>query len=384
MSNSGLRCAFTGGGTGGHIFPGLAVADAFRKKAAASSPYIVWIGSSRGMDKSLVEKSGKTDRFYGIPAGKLRRYVSFRTIPDVFRVLAGFFAALFVLLKLRPAFLFSKGGYVSVPPCFAAKLLGIPVFTHECDFSPGLATRLNSRVASLVFVSYEGTKEFFPANVRGRVVVTGNPVRAEFYEADAIRARELLGPAFDFSLNSKPVLLVLGGSSGSRQINMLVEETLSWLTEHFVVVHQTGYDTVDGASSARHPLPADRYYTALPFVHDGMCDLIAAADVVVSRAGANSLSECAVLKKPLVLVPLAGAGTRGDQIENAEFFAERNAAITLAGSGVAAKEFVAALETMFSAEKRAEFSRNIASLAGDKRPAEIIAEILRDRAEKYL
>jgi UDP-N-acetylglucosamine--N-acetylmuramyl-(pentapeptide) pyrophosphoryl-undecaprenol N-acetylglucosamine transferase len=377
-ASRGFCCAFTGGGTGGHIFPGLAVAGAFRKKmtdGASSAPRIVWIGSSRGMDKDLVEKSGKIDRFYGIPSGKLRRYVSFQTIPDMFRVLAGFFAALFLFLKLKPAFVFSKGGYVSVPPCFAAKLLGIPVFTHECDFSPGLATRLNSRAASRVFVSYAGTKDFFPADIQKRVIVTGNPVRAEFYEADALRGRELLGiPAA--SAASKPVLLVLGGSSGAKQINELVRETLPRLTEHFLVIHQTGYTAESGASSAHCPPPAALPYRAFPFIHEGMCDVIAASDVVVSRAGANSLSECAALKKPLVLIPLAGAGTRGDQVENAEFFAKNRAALALNG-GVTAQEFIEALETMRDAGKRAELSRNIAALSEGKRPAEEIAAALR-------
>ncbi|GMO49996.1 MAG: undecaprenyldiphospho-muramoylpentapeptide beta-N-acetylglucosaminyltransferase [Treponemataceae bacterium] len=383
-SDRAPRCicyAFTGGGTGGHIFPGLAVAGEFRKKITdgassarrpPSAARIVWIGSSRGMDRDLVEKSGKADRFYGIPSGKLRRYISFRTIPDIFRVLAGFFSAVFLLVKLKPAFLFSKGGYVSVPPCFAAKLLGIPVFTHECDFSPGLATRLNSRAASRVFVSYEGTRDFFPVDARERIVVTGNPVRAEFYEADALRGRELLGiPAAP----SKPVLLALGGSSGSQQINALVRETLPRLTEHFVVIHQTGYNTENDAPFAHCLSDAGHSYIAFPFIHEGMCDVIAASDVVVSRAGANSLSECAALKKPLVLIPLSGAGTRGDQVENAEFYAKNNAAIALSG-GVTAQAFTAALETMLDAAKRAEFSRNIAALAGDKRPAKVIAEIL--------
>ena len=146
---------FTGGGTGGHIFPGLAVADDLRQlySEAGLQCRIVWIGSSKGMDGSIIEKSGSVDTFYGIPTGKLRRYFSLENLVDVFRIIGGCIASFFLLLKLRPAMVFSKGGFVSVPPCFAAGLLRIPVYTHECEFYPGLATRLNSWVARKVLLS---------------------------------------------------------------------------------------------------------------------------------------------------------------------------------------------------------------------------------------
>ena len=184
---------FTGGGTGGHIYPGLAVVDELKEKINSTKidgksldVQIVWIGSSKGMDKNLVEKSGSVDKFIGIPCGKLRRYFSFQNFIDLFKIAAGFISAFFRLAKLKPLVVFSKGGFVSVPSCYAAKLLKIPVFTHECDFSTGLATRLNLKVAEKLLVSYEETKNKLPSSVQEKTIVTGNPVRPIFYTADIL------------------------------------------------------------------------------------------------------------------------------------------------------------------------------------------------------
>ncbi|MBR1720940.1 MAG: glycosyltransferase, partial [Treponema sp.] len=171
MKDSNCTFVFAGGGTGGHIYPGLAVADELRALASESGKEIniVWLGNSSGMDKNLVEKSGSVDSFVGIPSGKLRRYFSIKNFVDFFKIFAGTVKSFFVLMKLRPAVLFSKGGFVSVPPCFAASILRIPVFTHECDFTPGLATRLNSRFATNILVSYEETKTYFPKGKREKI-----------------------------------------------------------------------------------------------------------------------------------------------------------------------------------------------------------------------
>ena len=155
MKNNSTKIVFAGGGTGGHIYPGLAIADEIRVLFAKNdqSVRIYWFGNSSGMDRTIVQKSASADKFYGIPSGKLRRYFSLLNFIDVFKIIAGFFVSFFHLLVLRPKVVFSKGGFVSVPPCVAARLLGIPVFTHECDFTPGLATKINSRFATKILVS---------------------------------------------------------------------------------------------------------------------------------------------------------------------------------------------------------------------------------------
>ena len=371
---------FAGGGTGGHIYPGLAVADELRALAAerGAEVRIVWLGNSAGMDRDIVQKNsagaagarfGSVDAFYGIPSGKLRRYLSFRNVLDVFKIGAGFVAAFFRLCALRPALLFSKGGFVSVPPCVAARLLRIPVFTHECDFTPGLATRLNSRFASKILVSYEDTKRFFSAGKQSRLVVTGNPVRPAFYTADAEKGRRFLFAERPRD-EAKPVLLVQGGSLGAHQINELVTQNLDWLCERFTVVHQTGK-----ADEALTQTRRDGYYP-FAFIYGEMPDVMAAADVVLSRAGANSIWECAALGKPMVLIPLCGSGTRGDQVDNARFFAEKGAATALVSAeadGEHVKQALASLLNAASREKAACASR---ALGGSIRPARTIAELI--------
>ena len=233
MKDSNCTFVFAGGGTGGHIYPGLAVADELRALASESGKEIniVWLGNSSGMDKNLVEKSGSVDSFVGIPSGKLRRYFSIKNFVDFFKIFAGTVTSFFVLMKLSPAVLFSKGGFVSVPPCFAASILRIPVFTHECDFTPGLATRLNSRFATNILVSYEETKTYFPKGKREKIIVTGNPVRPAFYSPNPEAGRQFLFSERSDYNPDKPLLFVLGGSLGAHEINELVAQNLDWLTE---------------------------------------------------------------------------------------------------------------------------------------------------------
>ncbi|MDY5049022.1 MAG: glycosyltransferase, partial [Treponema porcinum] len=248
-NKSDITIVCAGGGTGGHIYPGLAVADAVRTVCAENNRtvHIYWIGNSSGMDKTIVEKNigadGKpsADRFYGIPSGKLRRYFSLKNFFDLFKIFAGFIASFFILLKIKPDVLFSKGGFVSVPPCFSARILRIPVYTHECDFTPGLATRINAKSAKKILVSYKETAGFLGVSSAQKCIVTGNPVRPVFYSASAERGRSFLG----IEAADKPVLLVLGGSLGARQINYLVKENIEWLCRRFIVVHQTGTKNAD-------------------------------------------------------------------------------------------------------------------------------------------
>jgi UDP-N-acetylglucosamine--N-acetylmuramyl-(pentapeptide) pyrophosphoryl-undecaprenol N-acetylglucosamine transferase len=358
----GAAIAFTGGGSGGHIYPGLAVIESLRRDFGGR---IVWIGGTKESDRRAVEAAGV--EYVAIPSGKLRRQLSLENVADAFRVLAGYATSKRVLASLRPALLFSKGGYVSVPPCRAAASLGIPVFTHESDLTPGLATRLNARRAERVLVAYEETRAAFPEGLRDRVIVTGNPLRAAMLAGDAGRGRRLLGVPEDL-----PVLLVLGGSQGARQVNGLVAAALPALTRRAFVAHQTGeagafmalpdaseaLPTASEAQTSESPagitaipahaganpsIGAGRYRT-WTFIHDELPDLMAAATIVVTRAGAGALWEGAALGKPLILVPLAGTATRGDQVDNARYFEARGAAKVLLGDGATPETLVSAVE----------------------------------------
>jgi len=313
-----MNIAFTGGGTGGHIYPGLAVAAELKERFQGGGLRLFWIGSSSGMDRALVEEAGI--EFFGVPSGKLRRYFSLRTAVDFFKVIASFFAARKILKKQKALLLFSKGGFVSVPPCAAASSLRIPVFTHESDFTPGLATKINAkfvlRTGGRIFTAYEDTARFFPEAVRCRVTVSGNPVRSVFHSADAKKGRAFLGLA-----DNARILLVLGGSQGAREVNELVRAALPELTKDYTVVHQTG-------PNQQWDLPSSEKYRPFPFIKEELAHIMAASEIVLGRSGAG-IWEWAVMGKPMVLIPLRGSGTRGDQVENAEYFQRAGAALVL-------------------------------------------------------
>lgn len=372
--------AFTGGGTGGHIYPGLAVADELKILAKKNNQniQIEWIGNSVGMDSKIIQKAlgpdalATVDKFYGIPSGKLRRYISFKNLTDLFKIAAGFFKAFHILRKTKPAILFSKGGFVSVPPCLAAHILKIPVYTHECDFTLGLANRINFKSADKMFVSYEETKKRLSAQDQQRVIVTGNPIRPTIYNGNKEKGLNFLG----LEKPQKPILLVLGGSSGARQINELIFENIDYLCKNYIVVHQTGLLNADDNKSQDLQSTYKNDYKPYNFIYEEMADVLASADVILGRAGAGTIWESAVLFKPMVLVPLCGSGTRGDQVDNAMFFKEKNAAEVLLGKDADSKHLMEALNKMLDDNIRKQFSNSVKNVVGDKIPAKVIAELI--------
>jgi UDP-N-acetylglucosamine--N-acetylmuramyl-(pentapeptide) pyrophosphoryl-undecaprenol N-acetylglucosamine transferase len=310
-----MKCiAFTGGGTGGHIYPGLAVASSLK---LTRNVRIIWIGSHAPLDRRIVEDAGIP--FFAIKSGKLRRYFSFRNVFDVFNIISGYFQAKSILRKEKPSALFSKGGFVSVPSCAAARALNIPLVTHESDYSPGLATRLNAFFADKICLSYEESKKFFSQKAQAKTVCTGNPVRDEFRVSDAKK-----GFAFLNVPETEKVLLVLGGSQGAKEVNDLTREVLPILTKHFIVVHQTGEADFQASEQQR----SDRY-RPYAYIKSEMPHVLSCAALVIGRSGAGTVWESAVSGKALVLIPLAGSGTRGDQVENARYFEQKGAAIVL-------------------------------------------------------
>ena len=238
MGNRGV--VFVGGGSAGHVFPGLAVADSLGR---AWPGRIVWIGSRTGAEKRWLASSPIP--YYGIPSGKWRRYFSVRNLLDVFKVLAGFGHALLLLIREQPALLFSKGGYVSVPPVVAAWILKIPVFTHESDYDPGLATRINARFAEKVLTSFAETGGFFGNKLQQKVAFIGNPVRRSFFSGDPEEGKRIIRCP-----PSRRVILVLGGSQGARSINRFASDMAPELTKKHFLVHQTGQQDFTPSNNA--------------------------------------------------------------------------------------------------------------------------------------
>jgi len=358
-----ISIAFSGGGTGGHIYPGLAIAAALKKEYPCR---IFWIGSQSALDRSIVEEAGIA--FFAIPAGKLRRNFSLKNFSDFFKVAAGFFAARKIIKREKPLLLFSKGGFVSVPPCAAAASLGIPVFTHESDYSPGLATRINARFAARglgrIITAYPETAKRFPEKIQDKLVVLGNPVRAEFRNADPEKGRTFLGAG-----KSDRILLVLGGSQGARELNELVVGSLAAFTKDYIVVHQTGAGwEVSIESSAQ--------YKPYPFIKEELPHVLAAAELVLARSGAGTVWECAAAGKPMILLPLAGSGTRGDQIENARFFEKAGAAVVLPPGKREAADLLDVLSTL--AKDKLETMAAASAQIGSGEGTAVIAALLVD------
>jgi len=335
---------FTGGGTGGHVYPGIAVLQSLREALGDRVRY-VWIGSETGIERSIAEGLGLEYR--SIATGKLRRYFDWKNVTDLARIVLGYFQARKHLKELKPLLVFSKGGFVSVPPVRAAHALRIPVYSHESDLDPGLATRLNLSASELIFCAYPESVDHFPEPVRPRVLVSGNPVRSELFSGHPGWIRETWGVP-----PGTKILLVLGGSLGARQVNELVAATLPRLEGRVFVVHQTG--------TQWSAVPDSPWYTSRPFFSTEMADLYAGADLILGRAGAGTLWEAAATTVPLILLPL-GAGSRGDQVRNAELFAARGAAVVLASSG-GPEGLLAALDSFLGSPDRTAAAK--AALAG--------------------
>lgn len=286
----------TGGGTAGHVTPHFALAPEFDKKGWS----YFYIGSS-GIERELVTSRGI--RFFTISTGKLRRYVSIQNFFDLFKVVVGCFQAFFILLFFRPQIVFSKGGYVAVPVALAARLLFIPVVSHESDVTPGLATKIIARFARRMIYTFASTgKHLGPTAVH-----TGTPVRQELFEGNAYDGLKICG----FSKDEIPTVLVMGGSQGALKINKALEQILPELIKKYRVIHLTGA----GKSLAfKHPA-----YAAFEYLNHELPDVLKIADVVLSRSGANSIFEFLALRKPMLLIPLE-EGSRGDQVLNADEF----------------------------------------------------------------
>ena len=271
---------------------------------------------------------------------------------------------------------------MSVPPCAAAASLKIPVFTHESDYSPGLATRINGRFAQKVFIPYRESAIFFPGRAAGKICVSGNPIRPEFADADPAKGRAFLTIGDD-----ERILLVLGGSQGSREINELVWACLPELTRRYTVIHQTGDDSAQSTGTG--------HYRPFAYFHEELPHILAAAELVICRSGAGTIWECASLRKPMVLIPLRGSGTRGDQVENARIFREAGAAICFtpeADRAVSAGKFSALVTSLADDPgKRQDMSSSDITGAADCKVSgaaafiaeEIHAEIIRKTGREH-
>ncbi|MEA4870636.1 MAG: undecaprenyldiphospho-muramoylpentapeptide beta-N-acetylglucosaminyltransferase [Christensenella sp.] len=350
------RIIFTGGGTAGHVTPNIALIEPLLKEGWD----VHYIGSSSGMEKGLITAlDGVT--YHEIATGKLRRYFSWQNFIDPFRVVKGYFQARRLIRQLQPDVIFSKGGFVSVPVVLGAGK--VPVVAHESDFSPGLSNRLASRFTDRVCVSFEDSLAYIP---HGKGIFTGTPIRPSLYSGSRERAL-----AFTGLDGKKPVLLVMGGSLGAQKLNELVRSALPVLNEKFDVIHLCGRGKNDCDCVACG-------YTQYEYIDKELPDLFALSDIVLSRAGANSVFELLALNKPSVLVPLTSASTRGDQLLNAKYFEKKGYALTIDQNTATVQTLLDAINHVY--ENREQF---VSAMRNDhcSDGKEAILNIIRDTVQ---
>lgn len=305
---------FTGGGSAGHVTPNIALIQ----RCLAAGWRVSYIGSAQGIERELIMPLGIP--YYSVTAGKLRRYFSWRTFLSPFQILWGILQATILCWRLRPDVIFSKGGFVAFPVVVGAWLNRIPVMAHESDFSPGLANRLSFPFARKICVTFSEGKKFFKQSEK--VITTGTPLRAELLHGDPEKGRALCG--FD----DKSVILIIGGGLGAAPINHAVREALPSLLKAYNVIHLCG----QGKTESRYDNTPG--YQQFDYVQDALPDLFACAELVISRAGANSLYELLALRKPHILIPLSKQASRGDQIHNADYFSKQGVSLVIAEEGL--------------------------------------------------
>ncbi len=314
-----MRIGFVGGGTGGHFYPLIAVAEELNQ--TETQPELFYFGPSP-YDKSELERLEIT--YVNCPAGKLRRYFSIQNFFDIFRSFFGIFIAIWKLYVIYPDVIFSKGGYTSVPVLTAAKFLRIPVVIHESDSIPGRANKMAKKYARYIAITYDDAAQYFPAE---KTALTGIPLRSEIKQIPA-NPLELLGIP-----NDKPLIYVTGGSTGAERINNLLLRSLKELLPHYRIFHQTGPANVDEMRLAAQSLLEgtdllDSYYLEGNVSASTVSALMSASALVITRAGSTTLFEIAFHSKPSIVIPIPEDVSR-DQRSNAYAYARSGAATVI-------------------------------------------------------
>lgn len=349
----------TGGGTAGHVSVNEALIPILEERGYD----IHYIGSHDGIEKELIGEGQPNVTYHPIQSGKLRRYFSMKNFTDPFRVGAGFFQSLSIIRKVKPDLIFSKGGFVSVPVAFAGQVSKVPVVSHESDVTPGLANKLALPFATHIFTVFEQTLNYVP---KAKATCSGAIIRPELFAGNREQGLKIAG-----FTGEKPVLIVMGGSQGSKVLNDALRQDLEETTQMFDVIHLCGkgnldrtYENVAG-------------YKQYDYVTTELTHLLAASDFSVSRAGSNAIFELLALKKPMLLIPLSAAHSRGDQILNANYFESLQLARVLKEEDVPEKPL--SMELAQFKEQEQQFLDQMNKVEMPKTPEEMVELILRYR-----
>ena len=323
------KIVLTGGGTAGHVTPNLALIPRLK----ADGWEIHYIGAANSAEETLISQVEDVT-FHTVSVGKLRRYFDIKNFSDPFRVIRGVRQATSIIHKIKPNVVFSKGGFVSVPVVYGATLNGVPVVSHESDMTPGLANKLCLPFTKAQCCTFPEAVKY----AKGKGVHTGSPIRPEILQG----SKE--GGIRRYGLNhSRPVLMVMGGSSGAQAINQVVWECLPKLTESFQVLHLCGKGNLSPV------LEGTDNYTQVEYLNEDqeMADAYACADILVSRAGSNSLCEILAVRKPALLIPYPKGASRGDQLLNAESFRAQGFSYVLQQEEMTPETLVKGIEKLY-------------------------------------
>ncbi|AGT30633.1 UDP-diphospho-muramoylpentapeptide beta-N- acetylglucosaminyltransferase [Geobacillus genomosp. 3] len=354
------KIVLTGGGTAGHVMVNVALIPKLKEQGWD----IVYIGSHEGIEREII---GRIDGvpYYSVSTGKLRRYFDWKNFKDPFNVLRGGFQAYHLIRKEKPDVVFSKGGFVSVPVILGAWLNGVPSVIHESDLTPGLANKIAMPFATKICLTFPETKQHVSAD---KAVYVGAIVREELKHGSAAQGRQMC--QFD---GKKPVLLAMGGSLGSKKINDALRANLSTLLAEFDIIHICGKGNIDQS------LVHQKGYKQFEYVNEELPHLLALADIVVSRAGANAIFELLALRKPMLLIPLSKAASRGDQILNARSFENAGYAEVLMEEDLTNESLHTAIRRLY--ENKDRYQKNMEK-TNTSDPLQTLLAVIHDTAAR--
>ncbi len=363
---------FTGGGTGGHFYPIIAITEALSdivREKRLIAPSLYYLAPNSFDDNALFENGIS---YVHIPAGKMRRYASVRNITDIFLTFIGTISALITLFRLYPDVVVSKGGYGSVPTVLAARLLRIPIVIHESDAKPGRANLLAAKFAQKIAISFEGAAQYFPEKVRGKIARTGIPIRKDLMRLETEGAQQYLKLETDI-----PTVLILGGSQGAMKINEIVLSAVERLVSFANIIHQTGranFKNVEAISKVvlGKNSHGSRYHPIDYLSEVSLQRAAGVANIVVSRAGANSIAEIGLWKRPAILIPIPESVSH-DQRTNAYAYAKTGAAIVLDEENLTPHILVSEIERILNDPELAKRMSNSAEGFTDPDAARILA-----------
>ncbi|MFE5321760.1 undecaprenyldiphospho-muramoylpentapeptide beta-N-acetylglucosaminyltransferase [Paenibacillus sp. NPDC056579] len=344
---------FTGGGSAGHVTPNIALMN----KLQQFGWEVRYIGSATGIEKDIIEREGVP--FYPISSGKLRRYFDLENFKDPFRVIKGVYESYRLLRRLKPAIVFSKGGFVSVPVVLGSWMNKIPVIIHESDMTPGLANKISIPFATKVCVTFPESMQHVQYQ---KTILTGLPIREGIINGKASKGYHLC----DFH-SQKPVILIMGGSLGSQVINQVIRDNLDRLLAQFQIVH------ICGSGNISQDLYGKRGYKQFEYISDELPDVMAMSEVVISRAGATSIYEFLLLEKPMLLIPLSLQVSRGDQILNAKSFQNSGYADVLLEEELASTSLAERVETLYT---KREVYKEVMSSRNEMNAVETIVKLI--------